>query len=280
MIGSDSGSVPPSIPPGIGIGLELALIGVDSTYHWHTRTTMSESGKKKAMHSLREKHAAEMEELNKLLKESDGKAKIIHVLRDKMLTEEARAMFREHVVGNPTICRARPKLMDHKSYPPKSTRRRSLCLNGFSAEMKIIGRLDLSDEDRMVMEDLAKVRWNLVTQADIDELGSEAGDPEFQQFMDSKQGDIRNELRIQGLWNATDVCVLGFAGVMAISVLFDGGLTLAAVMEAGLWSGVGYAGHKAIKHRDELGAKLQDFAASHGWKNPVQARVAAMTDAQ
>jgi len=230
-------------------------------------------GEHKRAMSLREKHAAEREEFEKIQLDADEENRLREILRDS-LSPEARAMFQSKVVGNPTLCRIRFQKNDGKSYPPGSVRRRDLRLNALRMELKIIDGFTVDDTDRQILVDLAKVNHGFI---EIENLGKlEVGSKEYHEVMSNLHGGLRGELKIQSLWNAADIGVLGFAGVMALSVLLDGGLTLLTVAEAGLWCGAGYAGHKAIKHRDELMSRFRDFAAGHGMST-MQAKEKAVS---
>ncbi len=230
-------------------------------------------GEHKRAMTYREKHTAKREEFRKIQLDADEENKLREVLRDS-LSPEARQLFQSKIVGNPTLCRIRYQKNDGKSYPPGSVRRRDLRLNALRMELKIIDGLTVDDTDRQILVDLAKVNHSFI---EIEDLGKlDVGSKEYHEAMSDLHGGLRGELKIQSLWNATDICVLGFAGVMALSVLFDGGLTLATVAEAGLWCGAGYAGHKAIKHRDELMSRYRDFAADHGMST-MQAKEKAVS---
>ncbi len=231
----------------------------------------TKNGRNKFLHALREKHTGRDEELSELAQKAAAHDALQCMLRDEMLSAEGLEQFHGVIGCNPTIARGDRQLQDRKNFPPGSARRRSMRLNCLHKEMKLIAGMDVSDEDREILQDLAKVRWGFISMDHIKDL--EVGSEEYHTVMSNRHADVQGEMRIQSLWNIADVTILGFAGVMALSVLFDGGLTLATVVEAGLWGGAGYAGHKAIQNRDVLLARFQDFASNHGMSK-LQARKA------
>lgn len=223
------------------------------------------------LHTLREKHIGRDEELDELAKKADALDVLQCMLRDEMLSEEGYNEWMHVVAGNNTIIRGRRQLRDGKNFPPGSTRRRSMRLNCIHKELQLIAGMDVSDEDRQILQDLAKVRWAFVSMDHIE--GLEIGSEKYQAVMDDKHEGIQSEMKIQSLWNAADVGVIALTAALGAMAFIDGGMTAGAAAKAAGWAGVGYAGHKAIKHRDDLAARFQDFASTHGMSK-LQARKA------
>ncbi len=193
------------------------------------------------------------QEVHKKIDRADNKNQAMNTIMAGF-NADTREFFRDQIVLNGDLLRLR-EIAFTTGHPNKETSK----IAGLRRELGMIKRSRMMDEEQKTLLTVnALLRWkNIPVRADITI-------EEILEVLDSELYSARQEVRLQTMWDITEMSAVVFCGAMVVITLLDGGFTVSSILKVGLWAGAGYGAHKLIRNREMVWAKYQAAAAQRG----------------